>query len=68
MSIAVGSVVTWRSGKSRVGRTGMPIGIANCRVLQLGESDDGDPAARIKLPPVFHGEVVGALIADLETG
>lgn len=69
MTIKVGDVVTWRSGKSsrKPGSRGEPIGIANCRVLELGEAEGtGAPAAKLKLPAVMGGDEVGALVADLE--
>jgi hypothetical protein len=56
--IAVGAKVTWRHGKSKA-KGNMPLGIANCEVLELGTAEDGQPAARLRLPPFF-----GDLIKD----
>lgn len=70
MTTIVGDTVTWRSGKSTHRGRGIPIGIANCRVLGFGVSEDDKPAATIKLPRQYLGEnwpeTVGALVADLE--
>ena len=70
MTIKVGDIVTWRQGLSRSGRRGIPIGIANCRVLAFGTDAEDRPAARLKLPTQYLGpdwpETVGALVADLE--
>lgn len=81
MNINVGDVVTWRSGKSKT-KVGLPIGIANCKVVELGHAPGGEPAAMIQLPQVLLGgsvmasklerdgldlsQPVGVLIADLE--
>jgi hypothetical protein len=68
--IRVGDTVTWRSGKS-ANKGIAPIGIANCRVVELSETATGQPAAIIKLPAAMiqgigRVDMVSALIADLE--
>lgn len=68
MTIKVGDTVIWRHGKSKA-KNCLPLGIEGCEVLELGESTDGQPAARLKLPPFFaglHGDACNAYIADLE--
>jgi uncharacterized protein YijF (DUF1287 family) len=52
----VGDIVTWR-------KAGMPnaIGVRGCKVLSLGTSEDGKPAALIEA----MGQEVGALVEDL---
>jgi hypothetical protein len=56
--VQVGDLVTWR----KAGRPGFePLGIANCKVIELGESEGGEPAALIEA----MGQQVGALIRDL---
>ena len=65
----VGDVVTWRSGKSKA-KGIMPLGIAGCEVLEISVAEDGQPAARLKLPPFFaalHPDACNAYVADLET-
>jgi hypothetical protein len=62
--IKVGDTVLWRPGKSRR-RTGLPIGIANCKVVKLGETASGVEAALIKLPEVLlRGSVVGSKLEN----
>lgn len=67
--IAVGDVVIWRSGKSKSKKV-LPLGIANCTVIQLGEGPSGEPCAQLELPEGVHrmnfGEPVWSLVADLE--
>jgi len=66
MSIEVGDIVTWRHGVSANSKS-MPMGIANCEVLELRACVDGRPIAVIRLPPPFRQfKEVGALVADLE--
>lgn len=75
MAIAVGDTVTWRQGKSKAKRN-MPLGIAGCRVIDLGEDAARRPAAMLRLPAMFDDAVrdqglnpdwgVAALVADLE--
>lgn len=60
MTIKPGDVVTWRSA-AKPGSRNVPLGVANCRVLELGESEDGRPAAKIKA----MGQEIGALLSDL---
>ena len=62
----VGDVVTWRDGKSRCKPDFMPLGIAGCRVMQLGILRDEQPAAVIGFS--WGGDYITtpALIADLE--
>ena len=52
--IEVGDIVTWRSAPNA-------LGIANCKVLKLGEDEHGNPAALIDA----LGQQAGALIAHL---
>ncbi len=66
MTIKKGDMVIWRQGKSRVGRRHMPLGIANCEVLDFGETAEGEPAVALRLPPIFNSEQVNALVSDLE--
>jgi hypothetical protein len=68
MSIKVGDRVVWREGKSKPGRKGLPMGIANCHVLEIGETADGTPAARISLPMRLPDwpDATNVLLADLE--
>ena len=64
--IKVGDTVTWRAGgKPSKGTGSMPIGIANCQVLEIGEAEGGKPAAMIKLPHPMGPQPVGAILADL---
>lgn len=69
--IEVGDKVTWRHGKSKGGRN-LPIGIAGCTVLELGEAEDGQPAAKLELPPFFgdfakhNPDACNGYVADLE--
>lgn len=70
MEIQVGDTVVWRDGKRKGGRN-EPLGIANCKVLELGEAENGEPAARLKLPAVFAAGYdqlaeANAYLADLE--
>lgn len=68
MSIEVGDVVIWRHGKSKC-KTGLPLGIQGCKVLEIGVAQDGEPAARLELPPYFaglHKDACNAYVADLE--
>jgi len=61
MTIKVGDTVTW--GKAHAASKGLdPLGVAGCKVVKLGESEDGEPAALIA---VFGGGTCGALLADL---
>jgi len=53
--------VTW--GKAHAASKGLdPLGVPGCKVVKLGESEDGEPAALIA---VFGGGTCGALLADL---
>jgi hypothetical protein len=52
--INVGDTVTWREGPNS-------LGVLGCKVLELGEDKDGNPAARINA----LGQEVGARIAHL---
>jgi len=66
--IEVGDTVTWRHGKSKA-KSNMPLGIAGCEVLEIGQTADGLPAARLKLPPFFGGlptDACNGYLADLE--
>lgn len=68
MTIKVGDIVIWRSGKSK-NKTCLPLGIEGCEVLEIGTSTDDKPAARLKLPSFFDGlpsDACNAYIADLE--
>ncbi len=68
MTINVGDVVTWRHGKSKA-KANMPLGIAGCEVLEIGATEDGTPAAKLKLPPFFDGlapDACNGYVADLE--
>jgi len=75
-TIRVGDIVTWRQGKSASmkrpeGQRHMPLGIAGCEVLAFGEDENGEPAAKIKLPSVFaagYDQIAeaNAYLADLE--
>jgi hypothetical protein len=75
--IKTGDIVTWRQGKSRLGIKAMPLGIANCKVLDVGETATGAAAAMLRLPPMFDGVLeeqglnpelgVACLVDDLET-
>ncbi len=61
MTIKVGDTVTW--GKAHAASKGLdPLGVPGCKVVKLGESEDGEPAALIA---VFGGGTCGALLADL---
>lgn len=76
--IAKGDIVTWRQGKSRMGikSKGMPLGIAGCKVLDIGETATREPAAMLRLPAMFDDAIkdqglnpawgVAALVAELE--
>jgi hypothetical protein len=77
--IAVGDTVTWRSGKKALemaGKKHEPLGIAGCTIIDLGKTATDEPAAMLKLPPVFDDAVrgqgldprygVAVLCADLE--
>jgi hypothetical protein len=55
--IQVGDFVTWRSAENP-----NALGFTGCQVLELGESEDGQPAARLNLG---RFGVANALIADL---
>ena len=68
MTIKVGDIVTWRHGKYRAKPGFVPLGIVGCEVLELGVSEDGRPAARLKLPPFFGDlrDAANAYITDLE--
>ena len=71
MTIKVGDIVIYRAGKSTAPKDFLPLGIANCEVIQLGEGPSGEPCAQLKLPQFYadklnHGEPVWSLIADLE--
>ena len=68
MNIKVGDTVTWRSGKSKAKRH-TPLGIEGCEVLEIGVAEDGQPAARLKLPEFFaglHPDACNGYLADLE--
>lgn len=68
MAISVGDIVTWRHGKSK-SKGNMPLGIEGCEVLELGEAEDGQPAAKLKLPPFFGNlpdDACNGYVADLE--
>jgi hypothetical protein len=67
MTIKVGDIVTWRSGKSKSDKT-LPMGIAGCRVLGFGVAENGEQAAMLKLPIGLHDlpEEYNAYVADLE--
>ncbi len=61
MTIKVGDTVTW--GKAHAASKGLdPLGVPGCKVVKLGESEDGEPAAWIA---VVGGGTCGALLADL---
>jgi hypothetical protein len=62
MQVQEGDIVTWRSQSCRPDF--MPLGIANCRVLKIGRTEKGEPAARIMLPAPFNCEA-GALLDEL---
>lgn len=64
MTIKIGDIVTWRSGKS-ITQSHMPIGIGGCTVLALGTTGAGEAAAKIRLPTIFNEEM-NVLVADLE--
>jgi hypothetical protein len=67
MTLKVGDRVTWRSGKSKARKHIYPLGIANCEIIGFGVSEDGQPAARLKLPELFAPTTeCNAYIADLE--
>ena len=63
MVIRVGSTVTWRHGSLKA-RKDKGKGVTNCTVIDLAEAGDG--RARIRLPPMFNGQEVKVLLADLE--
>ena len=66
--IKVGDVVTWRHGKSK-SKGFLPLGIENCKVLEIATAENGEPAARLELPEFFaglHKDACNAYIADLE--
>lgn len=75
-TVNVGDIVTWRSGKSRLGIKSKPLGIANCTVIDIGETATREPAAMLRLPKMFDEVLakqglrpdwgVAALVADLE--
>lgn len=68
MTIKVGDMVTWRHGKSRA-KGNMPLGIQGCEVLEIGVAEDGETAARLKLPPFFGGlspDACNGYVADME--
>jgi hypothetical protein len=50
--IKPGDTVIWRNGKHK-SKTFLPLGIAGCAVVDVGESHDGTRCARIKLPEGF---------------
>lgn len=67
-TIKVGDTVTWRHGKSKSKRN-LPLGIAGCKVLEIGVGEDGEPAAKLKLPPFFGSltaDACNGYVADLE--
>ena len=65
-AIKIGDKVTWRAGgKSTSGARSLRIGIANCKVLEIGESEKGEPAAMLQLPAQMGSQTVGALMADI---
>lgn len=57
MSIKVGQFVTWRSANNP-----NALGFTGCKVLELGETEDGQPAA--KLDCGRFGEA-NALVSEL---
>lgn len=57
---AVGDTVCWRSGKSK-SKNCLPIGIANCKIVEFGKTPDGQKAARIELPWV---RIKGSVLAN----
>jgi hypothetical protein len=57
-AVKVGDRVTWKSGKNP-----HALAITGCLVLALGETDDGRPAATVRLER-FDTEA-NALVADL---
>jgi hypothetical protein len=65
MAIEVGDIVTWRSGKSKA-KKNVPLGVAGCKVLELGSTERGEPAAVLKLPPFFGVDTANGYVADLE--
>jgi hypothetical protein len=48
----IGDTVIWRPGKSK-SKTVLPIGVADCRIMDLGEGPSGEKAASIMLPKAF---------------
>jgi hypothetical protein len=58
--IEVGQFVTVQPPSTK---TGQPLGISGCKVLEFGETEDGKPAAR--LDGGIFGEFC-ALVADLQ--
>jgi len=77
MKIEVNDIVIWRSGKS-TSKTILPIGVANCKVVQLGEGPSGEACAQITLPEgvrrtphiadlgIDLHQPIWTLVADLE--
>jgi hypothetical protein len=68
----IGDTVIWRQGKSK-SKTCLPLGIANCKVVDFGEGPSGEKAVSIRLPegwPAIDGLVPGepfwVLAGDLE--
>jgi plastocyanin len=58
MNIKVGDTVTWR----KAGRPGFePLGVANCKVVAFGTTENGEPAATIEA----LGQEVNAYVKDL---
>lgn len=58
--LKIGDVVTWRKATPSDAKH-VPLGVAHCKILAFGESEDGKPAAMIEA----MGQEVGALLADL---
>lgn len=59
--IKVGDVVTWRP-RPRPGSGVLPLGISGATVVELGETEDGRPAARLDAGPFGQ---INALVDDL---
>ena len=62
ITIKVGDTVTWKKAATP-SKDLDPFGIAGCKVVKLGKSENGEPAALIE---VFGGGTCGALLADLQ--
>lgn len=74
MEIQIGDIVTWRHGKSAAMKSPeeqrhVPLGICGCEVLELGAAENGEPAAKLRLPEFFAGlsdDATNGYVADLE--